>query len=328
MQAVALGRQEKFGDARELLKKTESVLDSITDTKLNADQAYHRAWLFHLTGDPGESYRICESAILGYEVAGDSSGLASAHYLQGLNAVWRGDSGKGCLHYQQGMELFEGLGDDYGRAKCLVGLGGISQIAGSGDGADGLVLIEKALAIFERVGDRYAQGVCYSNMGQLYRARGEMEDAYTVLSKGREVMNASGATDISLNLNLICTLIDLQRFEEAEEMLQELLQDVLDSERSGFLGVIYATLLPCQGAREDWETWEETIMLAAGHLRDNTIVDEELAKTFEIAAEQAMRADREDLALQAFEQALGQWQALKTERKIAELERRVQKIRR
>ena len=307
-QSVWHGRQGDIDAAWAVVDEMEAVLDEESQPELWGQYYYHRAYHLHLKGEPTMSNEQARQSLGYYQEAGDKSGEGLALYLIALNASWVGDlelMGEG---YRRAHEIFVARGDEINEAKTLIGRGSHRSMIGDHQG--GVELIEEGIAIYEEIGDPYAAAVGYSNLGEVQWRLGALARARRSLERGMALMEEVGSGDVTLHLNLSCVLIADEAYDEAEEVLDGLVDTLEEANREGLMGVCYATYLPILAHRRDWEGWDENMALAAGYLRENTIVDKDLAWTFEVAGELARKAGEEERARGALEQAESQWSRL------------------
>ena len=298
------GRQGEIDEGWQVVQAMEEALSDDSDVGLWGKYYYHRAYHLHLKGEPLKSNEWADKALNACGEAGDEVGEGLALYLIALNASWVGDMDIMGRGYQMARDIFASLDDDLNRAKTLIGLGNHRSMIG--DHQAGVALIEEGIAIYEELGDPYAAAIGYSNLGECQWHHGDLEGARRSLQKGKTMMEAVGSGDVTLCLNLCCVLIAEEEFEEAAGVLDELMSKLEGSTREGLLGVCYATYLPIMAHRQDWEEWDDNMMLAAAYLKENSIVDKDLAWTFEEAARLAKEAGEEERANRATEQARAQ----------------------
>src|SRR5690606_15837567 len=78
--------------------------------------------------------------------------------------------------------------------------------------------------------------------------------------------------DVVVRFNLGLTLIARGKYDEALPVMRRVLEDLLPTRRSGYLGVAYCGLLPCHAAEGDWAAWDHHIELAERCLYDSAFV--------------------------------------------------------
>ncbi len=321
----AYGRRGELHRARPWIEKCRRIARRENDRAMVARVDFHRAWFLHHEGHPEESAALCREIVEVFEAVDDALHQALALYLWSINIAWTGGTPDEEIKYSgRALELFEELGDDPGRARCLLSLG--VSYCDMNQREKGLALLNQALQLYETMGDRYAMALTLGNLGKVYRRMGDLEASERMLRRGFKSIKEVGSTDVGVSLNLACTLIDRGETDEARAVVEELIEELEASERGGFLGICYATLLPCHGADGDWERWDESMALSAAYLRDNAIVEEEVALTFERGARRAEQGGQLERAYNAWEKARRQWMAIGDEDEIERVEAAMQSL--
>jgi len=126
-------------------------------------------------------------------------------------------------HYQESLALYQQLGDAYGEAQCLDGLGDIAIRQGDFDQAR--QFYEQGLALRRQIGDQWGISVSLGSLGGLAGRQGAFDDAQRwfeeSLALGRELGNSRG---IAASLHNLSTLAYIrEEYAEAKRLRLETL---------------------------------------------------------------------------------------------------------
>ena len=124
----------------------------------------------------------------------------------------------------QSLEIFQELGDRWGIAQSLAGLGGLDYINGRLDAA--LERTEAAYEIRRAMGDRPAQGRSLNNLGLIHKWLGHLDSGERF---HREMVSLQQAIHEYANLadsqaNLVQTLNHVGKYDEAYHLAMEALE--------------------------------------------------------------------------------------------------------
>ncbi len=103
----------------------------------------------------------------------DLSGWATR--LIGNVLIDQGLPSKAQEYYSQALELFQGINNKRGTARCLNNLGVANAERGEYEKA--LEYYNRALDFYKEIEDKVGEGAVINNLGEVYRFRGEYEEA-------------------------------------------------------------------------------------------------------------------------------------------------------
>ena len=155
-------------------------------------------------------------------------GRARALEAAGALAQRRGDYASAKELWQEGLEIWRGLGDEEGVARALGDLGSVFDL--EGDAARAIPLYEESAALLRRLGLEYELGTVVSNLGVCLMSQGRLEEAEKLYAEAVALCRASGRAEqlvISLfNLGRVSLLQD--RPEPAAVWFKEALEAAVD----------------------------------------------------------------------------------------------------
>jgi predicted ATPase/DNA-binding SARP family transcriptional activator len=162
---------------------------------------------------------------------GDSAtpGRARALEAAGALAQRRGDYASAKALWQEGLEIWRGLGDDQGIARALGDLASVYDL--EGDPARAIPLYEESADLLRRLGLEYELGTVVSNLGVCLMSQGRLDEAAKLYEEAVALCRASGRAEqltISLfNLGRVAMLQGRHEaaatwFEQALEAAREL----------------------------------------------------------------------------------------------------------
>ncbi len=259
----------------------------------------------------------------------------------------RGDIDHAEYYYRLAHDLFRSV-DLHGVGRCLYGLGEIYIYRGDFDTAEtflndarqyiprstepyallltGIATIHtkrgqnelareqlhEAVQVFEKLGNRNGMASVLNSIGELERTSENWEEAIAAYEKAREILISIGSRSVVIpQLNIGLMKIAREEWREARRVLEEGLQELLDNNERGPLGLLYVSLLSCSAATRDWDAWDYFLKSARRELEESEAADRDILEHAELAAKVAMRQGQPLRAQQATDLADLQRQALK-----------------
>ena len=137
-------------------------------------------------------------------------GRARALEAAGALAQRRGDYASAKALWQEGLDIWRGLGDDEGVARALGDLASVFDLEGDADRA--IPLYEESADLLRKLGLEYELGTVVSNLGVCLMSQGRLDEAAQLYEEAVELCRASGRAEqlaISLfNLGRVSMLRD------------------------------------------------------------------------------------------------------------------------
>ncbi len=230
---------------------------------------------------------------------------AQASNLLGMQLLARGQ----LVEAQEALEEALGLSGPAFAGPIALGLAMVAQQRGDLMAAE--THYQRALAACEAQGQLGGLGNAINGVAEVARLRGDLNRAQQEYSRAMELYETTGRSTAVVAMNLALTLMNLERFDDAEDHLN---RAVAELERLGSTGwLIYAKtlLLPCLIAREEWQKFHPAFAEAQAQVKKAGIADGDLAWTLEKAGDLAQGQDQGEVAKACYGFALSQWQQLK-----------------
>ena len=167
---------------------------------------------WRVRGHLEEGRRWLESA-LGH---GDSATAGRARALEAAGALAqrRGDYASAKALWQEGLEIWRGLGDDEGVARALGDLASVYDLEGDADRA--IPLYEESADLLRKLGLEYELGTVVSNLGVCLMSQGRLDEAAQLYEEAVELCRASGrAEQLTISLFNLGRVSMLQGRHEA-----------------------------------------------------------------------------------------------------------------
>jgi predicted ATPase/DNA-binding SARP family transcriptional activator len=159
-----------------------------------------------------EGRRWLDSAL----VHGDSAtpGRARALEAAGALAQRRGDYASAKVLWQEGLDIWRGLGDAEGVARALGDLASVYDLEGAADRA--IPLYEESADLLRGLGLNYELGTVVSNLGVCLMSQGRLDEAGKLYEEAVELCRASGrAEQLTISLFNLGRVSMLQGRHEA-----------------------------------------------------------------------------------------------------------------
>jgi tetratricopeptide (TPR) repeat protein len=254
--------------------------------------------------------KLLRKALLAYERLGDKAGIADV-----LQSLWtvvrqRGDLKLADDLIQQAMVLHEAQGNQMGVAECLAGRGQID--VRRGHLARAAHMYQRAMEIFENLGAQTGVATCLDGLAEVARSQQDFQAAEDWSRRALTLQESSGAGDaIVSRVNLGMAMVGGQRYDQAAEHLEATHAIAEIEGRRALQARIVAHLLVCVAQESQWRKWTPYMEELEGLLQSTGLVDTNLARPLEQAAEAAREAGRPEAARAALSLAHKQWRSLR-----------------
>lgn len=291
--------------------------------------------------------------------------IADCAWLRGHLCNKRGDVEQGIAQFQQGLELYEELGNTHGVGNCLYGLGELRKMKGDHENAieayeravkllaqvgdtdtqgialaglsdthrregrmkKALELSTEALALLRAVGNRNNIAVTLNDRGDICRNLGDLEQAESLYREAVQMLSTQGSSDVAIvRLNLSLCLLERNEIDEAHDLLERAEEELRSQNRAGYLAFVHALQLQALAGSGEWDVWDQRYEQLTQDLEQFKIVDEDLARPLHRAGEICADARHSDRARDVLQIALEQWQALQKEDEAARVRDRLERI--
>lgn len=307
--SLTLIRQSRFSEADALLVHIEPLARQAGYQKTLADILHARGLVAKMNGDIREGILLAEEAIELYSAINDRSGLAHCYFLVGELSYWSGDMNTAGEFYAHARQLFTTIGNEHEIAVVKLAKG--ARFIKLDDYEQATAMILDAMGGFERTGDNKLLANCLNNLGEVYRFQNNLDKAEEYYTKSLSILERIGLDDdIIAPFNLGQVLIAQGKFAQADVIMAGVLNTLLPTKRSGYLGLAHTGMLPGAAARNDWNAWDHHLSQATQHLELSAMVDIDLANLAELAANLAHQSHQTDRAHRAWQLALDQYQSL------------------
>ncbi len=307
--ALTLNRQDRYTEAEALLTHIEPHARQSGHQKPLADILHARGLVAKMNGEIRTGILLAEEAIALFTAIDHTPGLAHCYFLVGELSYWSGDMATAGEFYSHAWELFADIGNEHDLAVVKLAMG--ARFIKLHDYEQATAMIFDAMDGFERTGDNKLIAHCLNNLGEVYRFQNNLEKAEEFYTKSLQILKRIGLSDdIICSFNLGQVLIAQGKFAQADPIMADVLNILLPTKRSGYIGLAHTGMLPGAAARADWPAWDLHINQAIHHFELSAMVDVDLATLAELAANLAHQAHQLERARQAWQLALEQWQAL------------------
>jgi tetratricopeptide (TPR) repeat protein len=167
-----------------LLRSSISTLPADNLKRLIAAAAEAQAASDYLTLE-----RLSRELIEAAESGGDRARLAWGYYYLGSACFQRNDGSSAERALRRSLELFEQLGDDYGRARAMCSFGAV-VLDVHHDYDQARHWYDGAIPLIRRSGDRHRLAVALGNLGEICRSEGHTKRALEHASEALEIFKA------------------------------------------------------------------------------------------------------------------------------------------
>ena len=259
-----------------------------------------------MAGELTQAQELLRDVIGSFETIGDALGLAQALMTLGRVHRQRAELPEAIQCFEKALPYYEEIHHQGGLASCLMGVSSVLRLQGD-DLLAGEDEARQARVLFQAIDDHVGVASVYNALAERARARGAMEqaeDGYRASLRIYEMVGHGEAFVPALNLGLV--LLGRGRMAEARQVLDEARAELVIQNRSGWLGVVHALLLP---TLVDDAMWSDHFRAMIHHLDRSGMVDPDIAWALSKAGELAA-AEHPRRAREAWTLALEQYRAL------------------
>ena len=231
-----------------------------------------------------------------------------ARYRRAVGQVlWKqGQSAAAAVEVKRALELSEDLEDRHGEARSLATLATISRQQGRME--DAVSYARRSLELCDRQGFRGIAVKAWNMLGEARRLRGDLDGAAEAYHRARDTLVALGSPfGLAPELNLGLVLTEAGRYPEARRRLQAALDKARRLDMAGSMLGAVVSLLPCDAAELDWDSWDTHFAEAGFLLQTTGFLEADCPRTLEVAADLAVKNAAPGRARRAWDLAIGQW---------------------
>lgn len=273
-----------------------------------AEATWGLAWIARQQGDPTAAQTRYRSAYEQFATLGDTAGMARS--INGLAILARQHKEPDAPSlYLRAQELYASIGDRKGVAGCVYGRGSATQQAGDNDGAE--ALITEAMSIYREVGAQQQVASCHNVLAEISRSRGDLAAAEVGYRRAFELhRNVGSGSGMIPRLNLSIVLIERGQFAEAKALLEASRKALELTGQKALLAFVHVALAAVTAATRNWLACEHHTATADTLLGESGMIDADVARLLELAANKARDAERTGVAAKVERMAAAQRAAL------------------
>lgn len=241
----------------------------------------------------------------------ESQDWGEARTLRSLGTLMflRGRFDESKLYLERALELGDALEADRLVADSLYALADVSRKRGELDQTERY--IQRASRIYERSGNQLGVSITVGALADVHRYLGKYDEAEVGYRRAVEVNESIGGyMGVIYQLNLGLLLLQRKRYEEAETLLLETRDALVERRWRYLLGVVDVALLPCLAKRAAWDAWDERFEQGTSMLQQGSFYDPDVAWPAELAGDVCAELGELTRAQSAWRFALEQWEAL------------------
>jgi len=186
----------RFWDMREHLAEGRARLETVLRLA-GADFLKERARVSHFLGalataqgDYPDAERFLEQGLSLYEELGDQSGIAASLNALAISARDRGDYSAAQSNFERSLACWRMLSDRMGLARCLHNLANVVKVRGDYPRAQWA--LREAADIFEELGDRTGAAWSINQQGDIARAQGDLATARGLYRRALSAFREAG----------------------------------------------------------------------------------------------------------------------------------------
>jgi serine/threonine protein kinase/tetratricopeptide (TPR) repeat protein len=256
---------------------------------------------------------------------GDSRLLAEVQIGLGNLLCRQGQLEQAFEPLEQARVTYKRLHDVYGLGVSNRSLANVKRQSGELDAAEHHIQI--ALDCFVQCGSRENIADCQNLQGDMARMKGNVKAAEThYRSALKRFLSLESSFAYVCQLNLGTTLILLEQYEEAHEVLQTCAQSFEEQGRLLPKAIAQVCMLPCLVYAEAWDAWEPHLLAASQVLTNAQFHDVDAALSGELAARLAVEKEQHNVAISAYIFALNQWRALQRDDEVSRVKALLRQI--
>jgi predicted ATPase len=186
----------RFWDMREHLTEGRARLETVLRLA-GADRPRERGRVSHFLGaiataqaDYPSAERFLEQGLSLYEALGDEPGIAASLNALAISARDRGDYAAAQGNFERSLACWRMLSDRLAIARCLHNLANVVKVRG--DYARARWALREATGIFEEVGDRTGAAWTVNQLGDIVREQGDLAAARGLYQRALSAFREAG----------------------------------------------------------------------------------------------------------------------------------------
>ncbi|MCA9540366.1 MAG: AAA family ATPase, partial [Myxococcales bacterium] len=186
---------------------------------------------------------------------------------------------------------FRAVGDPVKAAHCMLSQARLALTRTAP--RDALALVEAARDELHAAGSRTGVADAVHDLGEMSRIVGDLASAEEYYREARSLYDILGSANVVFaEINLTTVLIARRAFIEARLLLQKVLESAISQGRQALVAGARVLYLPICAHDRDWRAWDEHLREARDLLRKTAIVEPDVARHAQLAAEMAAAAEQ------------------------------------
>lgn len=224
-------------------------------------------------------------------------------------------------HCRQALTRFRGLDDLRGQGEALNGLAGVYLAMDQSEQAERYA--RAAIERFDTVGARFGVASTRNLLGDIFRAAGKLQEAGAEYQAAEDGLRALGSPEYRVpSLNLALLDLHLGQVGRARGRLEDVLEEMAEGRRRGFVGIGHIALVWACAALGDTAAARTHLQKARACFHETGMRDPDAALCAEKAAEVLGAAGEKALRRDVAEVAAEQWRTLGRPERAAAVVRR------
>lgn len=249
-----------------------------------AEALHYSGLVFHKQRKWELAYECCDKALYFFKQLKDEPNLAGVYDSLGHFLSMQGKLQRAIFFYQQSLQIRRKLGDAYGQAIPLIGIGKLKLQQGKPDEAEYYFL--KSLKILHQHYNKRLIGNTLNNLGELYALKSEQEDndyKRAVFAEKATKYYEQSITEVEDEFNTIFALLGLARvyltvdIDRSTEFCARAEKNV---KQLDFIHPFQGKLLTLRGfiswKRRNYKEAEELLLKASQDFKENDFLTDRL----------------------------------------------------
>ena len=281
---------------------------------------YHQGEIARHMGKTKQAEQLLTQARQQFDALGETFGLARTLAGLGFVSLRKGELTTSETYFLQAKVLFEGCSDSRGIAVCFRGLGAIA--ARRDESERFLSLTQEAIARFKDVGYRFGIATCLTALGEHERQRGHLEEAESYYLGAEQLYISVGLPAVEPMINRGLILLERGAYTDALGAFRTVESICLQQRRGGLAGMMHCLMLPTAAALRDWAAFDEHLNTAHNTHQETGMIESDFAEAVSRAIEITLTADEPVRAKNAFYLAQQLYLAMHDEEAVNALRKR------
>jgi tetratricopeptide (TPR) repeat protein len=307
--AVRLAKaRHRLDDARTRCRAFVARAASRGWARLRAEATAEWADTERKIGNMREALALHHDARAQFDELGDQAGVAASQRAMAAVQIQLGELTAAEALLRDARARCLRLEDTFGAAMCGCGLGDVAR--GRQRWAEAIAWYEHAIADLERLHHRSGLATAHHGVAEVRRLTGNLDAAEESYHQVIRLDTSLGRDNAISRLNLALCQLEREAFHRAAPTLRELQVAWAAQGRTGWLAVVMTSWLPVRADEGDWSGFTQAMDEARRLLATSGLIEMDVARMAELAADMCARAGQPDLAREAWSLALDQWRAL------------------